>query len=128
VARLTYKEATDDVIELSKAYMDTHHLGLILKYSANTGFYLGYLYIILTKFSLKKGACSYKHLDEFESLEVIPSEFLNHYKKGNYYHFTTLKFMCLNDRIQESLNEVYLMSDEIVKELVVSIVERIGSI
>jgi hypothetical protein len=36
--------------------------------------------------------------------------------------------MCLNHRIQESLNEVYLMSDEIIKELVVSIIERIGSI
>lgn len=65
-------------------------------------------------------------LDEYHALEsMLPTIFLNQHKKGNHYCFTTMRLLCLNDRIQESLNEVYLMSEEIIAELVSSIIRRI---
>jgi DNA mismatch repair ATPase MutS len=50
--------------------------------------------------------------------ENFPSIFINVEKKRRKVEFTTLELMKLNERMNESLEEIYLMSDEIVYEMV----------
>lgn len=77
VARLTYKEATDDVHELFKGYNDTHQISMQLKYASASGFFL----------ALKT--------DLYDELDPVPEEFLNPFKRGKFMHFTTLTLVYL---------------------------------
>ncbi|KAJ3007462.1 UNVERIFIED_CONTAM: MutS protein msh4 [Siphonaria sp. JEL0065] len=55
-------------------------------------------------------------------------EFINVTKTKKVVAFTTLALLGLNDRINESLTEVYLMSDRIISELVFEIAKYSGSL
>ncbi|KAI9098294.1 muts protein 4 [Phlyctochytrium arcticum] len=99
VARQTYKETTNDVYELLTRYHDLHNPNIKIAYSPSRGFFL----------SIAK---------ESVGDEGLSSEFVNLVEKRKTITFTSLELLSNNDRIRQSLNEVYLMSDKIVSELI----------
>ncbi|KAI9487454.1 MAG: muts domain V-domain-containing protein [Benjaminiella poitrasii] len=96
VARQTYKETTEDIYDLVARYNENYNLQMKLSFTATNGFY-----ITMTK----------------QGTGSLPSEFINIIKKKKTLQFTTLELLQKNSRINESLTEVYLMSDRIVTEL-----------
>ncbi|KAL2917178.1 MutS protein msh4 [Polyrhizophydium stewartii] len=99
VARQTYKEATADVHELVEHYAEQYRLPIKLAFSPTVGFQM--------KISL----------DFLPRGQQLPAEFINRVDRGKQAVFTSLKLMSQNDRIRESLTEVYLMGDKIVSDL-----------
>lgn len=107
VARQTYKEATNDTYDHVTALNEKYSLNIKVVFSTSNGFQLSI------------------PVDQTPADEPLPSEFLNVVKRGKSYSFTTLKVLGFNDRIQESLTEVYLMSDKTISELVDDVRTRI---
>ncbi|TPX49095.1 hypothetical protein SeLEV6574_g01688 [Synchytrium endobioticum] len=100
VARQTYKETTNDIYDATTEYTGKYELDLKLSYSsASNGFVL----------STTKEALGDRDL---------PLEFINVIRRKNVLTFTTMKLIALNDRINESLTEVYLMSDRTITDLI----------
>ncbi|KAJ3245620.1 MutS protein msh4 [Chytriomyces hyalinus] len=104
VARQTYRESTNDVYDLVAGYSTTYGLPIKTNYSKSQGFTLK-----LNLADLDQGPGS------------MPSEFINVVKTKKQATFTTLALLGFNGRINESLTEVYLMSDKIIAELVVDV-------
>ncbi|KAJ3021758.1 MutS protein msh4 [Thoreauomyces humboldtii] len=115
VARQTYKETTNDVYELVSSYgaidrdcVEKYDLTIKVQFNASTGFFLTI-----------PGTGN--------AANDLPLEFINVEQKRKLCTFTSLKLLSYNDRIQESLTEVYLMSDRIIEELIQD-VRKIASI
>ena len=104
VARQTYKETTNDVYEYVAQLGERFDLGIKVVYSPNVGF----------------------HLTSTSDVDCFPPEFINIVKKKKVVTMTSLRLLSFNDRIQESLNEVYLMSDKTVVALLDTIRSKVG--
>lgn len=102
------KETTNDVYEFTETLAKT--TGIPLKVVFNAGIN-GY------HFSFPAS-----HLDPAR----LDPVFINAVRKGKNIHCTCLKLLSFNDRINESLTEVYLMSDKVIGELVDAVRARIG--
>ncbi|OBZ86475.1 MutS 4 [Choanephora cucurbitarum] len=98
VARQTYKETTEDIYELVEQYNESYGLQMKLQFNASNGFYI-------TMVRAAEEECD------------LPTEFINVIKKKKTVQCTTVVLLQKNFRIHESLTEVYLMSDQIVTEL-----------
>ncbi|XP_067119866.1 mutS protein homolog 4-like [Centruroides vittatus] len=101
VARRAYTETVDDIAELIQQLSKQYKLPLICSYGAIRGFYIQ-LY------------CGGK---KCLTVNDLPSVFVKVVKLKNYLNFTTEDLIKLNDRIKESLNEIYLMSNIIINQL-----------
>ncbi|CAO3697576.1 unnamed protein product [Rhizopus microsporus] len=99
VARQAYKEAIEDTYELVSEYSENTGLKMKLQFSASSGFF-----IQMSTSELSDG-------------NTLPDKFINVVTKRKMLHFTTLEILQSNSRINESLMEVYLMSDKVVSEL-----------
>ncbi|KAH9273347.1 hypothetical protein BASA83_004348 [Batrachochytrium salamandrivorans] len=100
VARQTFKEATSDVHELIQMYSNTYGLPVKTTFTPSTQYQMH-----LTEDSITNSG------------KALPAEFINVTKKKKQIVFTSLRLLSQNDRIQESLTEVYLMGDTIVSDL-----------
>ncbi|KAG2230711.1 hypothetical protein INT48_003718 [Thamnidium elegans] len=100
VARQTYKETTEDIYELVSNYSETYNMPMKLQFSSPSGFYI------------TLASCHLVKLDG-----QLPEVFINVIKKRKTLQFTTIELLQKNSRINESLTEVYLLSDRIVTEL-----------
>ncbi|KAI8145098.1 muts protein 4 [Fennellomyces sp. T-0311] len=98
VGKQTYKETIEDIYEMANEYNESTGLNIKLQFSAAKGFYL----------SLPTDQISDNSL---------PPIFINVVKKKKQYTFTTLELLQKNSRMDESLTEVYLMSDKTVTDL-----------
>jgi DNA mismatch repair protein MSH4 len=98
VARQTYKETINDIFEVVNHYVDEYSLNLKVQFSVSMGYYLS------------------TSVDQLEGGE-IPPIFINVVKKNKMVTFTTLELMKKNAKVNDSLTEVYLMSDKIVSDL-----------
>ncbi|KAJ3299721.1 MutS protein msh4 [Borealophlyctis nickersoniae] len=107
VARQTYKETTNDVYELVNGYSQKYDIPIKVSFNPVVGFYL---------------TTTQDQLGDRE----LPLEFINVVRKKKLFTFTTLKLISHNDRIQESLTEVYLMSDKTIAELIAEIRSHVG--
>ncbi|KAI8611447.1 DNA mismatch repair protein MutS [Chytriomyces sp. MP71] len=101
VARQTYRESTNDVYDLVSGYSATYGIPIKTVYTNAQGYTL--------KFSLA---------DLEDRGIAMPAEFINVTMNKKTASCTTLALLGFNDRIRESLTEVYLMSDRIVADLV----------
>ncbi|XP_071961365.1 mutS protein homolog 4-like [Antedon mediterranea] len=110
VARRTYTEIVDDISELIKQLAEEHHLPLKTSYNATRGFYI-------------QLSCA---ANSDVALDALPSTFVKVVKSRNMASFTTSDLIKLNDRIRESLNEIYLMTNIVLSELINDIREQIG--
>ncbi|KAJ8325008.1 MutS protein msh4 [Batrachochytrium dendrobatidis] len=109
VARQTFKEATADVHDLVKLYSNTYNLPIKLVYTPTSQYQM----------QLREDFISVQN-------KRLPAEFINSTKKRKQITFTSLKLMSQNDRIQESLTEVYLMGDKIMFDLTAQIREYLS--
>ncbi|KAI9354044.1 muts domain V-domain-containing protein, partial [Pilaira anomala] len=100
VARQTYKETTEDIYEMVSNYSQMYDMTMKLQFSPTGGFYIT---MASSQVSKRNGQ--------------LPKEFINVITKRKTLQFTTLELLQKNSRINESLTEVYLMSDRIVTEL-----------
>lgn len=106
VARQTYKETTDDVYNLITSYAEQYGLPLKPHFNPTAGFQI---------------VCP-RDLVPHD----LPLVFTNLVLRKKQAFFTTLDLKKYNERINESLAEIYLMSDKIVAELLSRARERIG--
>ncbi|KAI9321902.1 muts domain V-domain-containing protein [Dichotomocladium elegans] len=109
VARQTYKETMEDIYELANEYSESSGLPIKLQFSATKGFFL----------CLSEGHLKHGQYD-------LPPTFINVAKKKKQFIFTTLELLQKNSRMDESLTEVYLMSDSTVSRLLEKFHAHIG--
>lgn len=106
VARQTYKEAIDDTYALFKSLVDEHSLPMMrLQHNNTTGYFL--------------------------QMPVEPpdhGDFLNVVKSGKMWLFSTMELIKANARIEDSLAEVYNLSDAIITELIITIQDDMDAI
>ncbi|CEG80340.1 hypothetical protein RMATCC62417_14694 [Rhizopus microsporus] len=98
-ARQAYKEAIEDTYELVSEYSETTGLKMKLQFSSSSGFFIQ------------------MPTSELSDGNTLPDKFINVVTKRKMLHFTTLEILQANSRINESLMEVYLMSDKVVSDL-----------
>ncbi|KAF9356455.1 MutS protein msh4 [Mortierella sp. AD094] len=109
VARQTYKETINDIFEVVNRYVEEFNISLKVQFNTTMGYYLS------------------TNVDQLEGGE-LPLIFINVVKKSKTMTFTTLELVKKNAKINDSLTEVYLMSDNIVNELSSDIRADIGAI
>ncbi|KAJ3348147.1 MutS protein msh4, partial [Allomyces javanicus] len=105
VARQTYRETTRDIYQLVNDYASQYQLPLKIMYSPSAGFDM--------ELRGHDGA-------------PLPPVFVNVVKKRNGVRLTTLDTMKLNDRIRESMDEIFLISDQIVQDLTDQLRQHVG--
>ena len=110
VARRTYTETVDDITFLVKQFSKQYNLPLRSAFSSVRGFYIQ-LY------------CGGK---EKVGAKDLPPAFIKVTKFKNTLNFTTADMLRMNDRVQNSLDEIYLMTNMVVTELLMSIREFIS--
>ncbi|KAL5005729.1 hypothetical protein ScPMuIL_016887 [Solemya velum] len=110
VARRTHTEIVDDITDLVKQLAEKHSLPLKATYNTARGFYI-------QLYSVGK---------EAPSADDLPGIFIKVTKYKSTYSFTTTDLIKLNDRIKESLQEIYLMTNIVVTELLNDIRDQIG--
>ncbi|XP_028395701.1 mutS protein homolog 4-like [Dendronephthya gigantea] len=108
VARRTYTEIVDDSLALVKQLGERHDLPIKSAYNTTRGFH------------------AQMNLNNNISIEELPSQFIKVVKTKNVVAFTTADLIKLNDRIRESMNEIYLMTNIVVSELLAGIRDQIG--
>ncbi|KAI9254067.1 muts domain V-domain-containing protein [Sporodiniella umbellata] len=96
VARQVYKEATKDIYDLVTQYSDSYKLDLKLQFNPSTGFFI--------QLATHKASS-------------LPDLFIHITQRKKTMQFTTLELLQKNNRVNESLAEVYLMSDSVVSDL-----------
>ncbi|CAG8611279.1 2676_t:CDS:10 [Ambispora gerdemannii] len=107
VARQTYKETINDIYELVNGYTEQYKVPLKIQFNPATGFHL---------------STSIGNLQD----RTLPLVFINVSKKRKTLTFTTLELMKKNTKINDSLTEVYLMSDKTIEDLISEIRKSIG--
>ncbi|XP_046863669.1 mutS protein homolog 4-like [Xenia sp. Carnegie-2017] len=112
VARRTYTEIVDDALALVQQLGEEYDLPVKSAFNTTRGFH---------------AQMSLNHPDSV-AIEDLSSEFIKVVKTKNIVAFTTVDLVKLNDRIQESMNEIYLMTNIVVTELLVEIRDKIGCI
>ncbi|XP_070563567.1 mutS protein homolog 4-like [Ptychodera flava] len=110
VARRTYTEIVDDIAEMVKQLSEKHNLPLKISYNSTRGFFIQ----------------MYSGKDNTVAMSSLPSVFIKVAKVKSTLNFTTADLIKMNDRINESLNEIYLMTNIVVTELMTEIREHIG--
>ncbi|RWS28022.1 mutS protein 4-like isoform X1 [Leptotrombidium deliense] len=101
VARQTYQERLDDIINYQEYISDKYHIPVLLGYAVQRGYYL--------------------YFNETESsftTRNLPNEFCKVNKKGNNIHFNTEELIKLNTRITMALKTVFEKSASVVNELI----------
>eukprot|EP01137_Pigoraptor_chileana_P020558 Opistho-2@83068 len=106
VARRTYTETIEDIYELVSQYATKYALGLKPGFSTTRGFFITMV--------------------AMDAPTELPSIFTQIVTNKKTISFTTPDLIKYNDRVQESLQEIYLMTGVVVKELMGSIRENIG--
>ncbi|KAJ3372212.1 MutS protein msh4 [Allomyces arbusculus] len=105
VARQTYRETTRDIYQLVNDYASQYQLPLKIMYSPSAGFDM--------------------ELRGHDNAP-LPPVFVNVVKKRHGVRLTTLDIMKLNDRIRESMDEIFLISDQIVQDLTDTLRQHVG--
>ncbi|KAL7415766.1 muts domain V-domain-containing protein [Mrakia frigida] len=110
VARETYKENVHDVLELVKGYQDAYSLPTL-----NVSFQ-------------ESGMSMSLSVDDIPA-DGLPVIFKNVNKKGaNQVTCFTLELKKRQQRYTDTLNEIFLLSDQIIQELLEEILEDIGAL
>ncbi|KAI7883907.1 hypothetical protein K492DRAFT_205104 [Lichtheimia hyalospora FSU 10163] len=99
VARQSYKETMEDIYEMATEYCQTSQLNIKLQFNASRGFFLTL------------------PVDQVKDESDLPAIFINVIKKKKFYSFATIELLQKNSRMNESLAEIYLMSDNAVTDL-----------
>lgn len=107
VARQTYKEVTEDVLQLVQELTEEYNFPLELRFENGRGYYLR-----LSALDLEDKA--------------LPGVFVNIVDRKKMVEFTTLELVKRNAKINDSLTEVMLMSDKTVQSLIEEVRKEFG--
>lgn len=107
MARQTFSEVTTDIHTLHQQYLQEYSFPVKLQQAGNHVFLL---------------TCSTIQHSEVEESPI----FINITKKRKTLTFTTLDLLKLNERLQEALTEIYLLSDDVVQELMADIRNKVA--
>ena len=110
VARRTYTETVDDIAELIKQLGSQYNLPLKTGYNSTRGFFVQ----------------MHSSSKDSTTPDNLPGLFIKVVKFKNTLSFTTTDLIRLNDRVKESLQEIYLMTNIVVTELMNEIRDHIG--
>ncbi|XP_019619725.1 PREDICTED: mutS protein homolog 4-like [Branchiostoma belcheri] len=110
VARRTYTEIVDDIAEMIRQLGEKFNLALRTGYNSFRGFFIQLVH------GPKDGPLPDK----------LPDCFIKRVKVKSSLSFTTTDLIKMNDRIRESLNEIYLMTNVVVSELLNEVRDQIG--
>ncbi|OAC99555.1 hypothetical protein MUCCIDRAFT_42353 [Mucor lusitanicus CBS 277.49] len=99
VARQTYKETTEDIYELITNYGEAYKLKIKLEYTASRGYSIS------------------MPINQLTNGAQLPNVFINVIQKKKTIQFTTLELLQKNNRLNESMTEVFLMSEKTVTQL-----------
>ncbi|KAG0269965.1 MutS protein msh4 [Actinomortierella ambigua] len=127
VARQTYKEIVNDTFELVNNYVERYNLTLKIQFNNTMGYYLTMPADHLGQGRSGRGRGA-DEMGEGGRVGELPSIFVNVVKKQKTLVFTTLELIKKNSKIEDSLVEVYLMSDKIVQDLSSEIRTKINAI
>lgn len=103
VARRTYDEVTQDIHKLVQDYNEQFNLSCKLKFSAQHSRY--HLYT------------TDKNIDE----NRLPSIFANAIRRKNILEFSSIDLMKLNERLLESINEIFALSYEVAQSVMAEV-------
>ncbi|KAL5535043.1 MSH4 [Sanghuangporus sanghuang] len=111
VARETYKENVADIFDLNRSLSSEHGLPLQLVHQMH-GF----------SFTLRKR--------DFETVgtPTLPKHFINTTAKQGKWFFETIDLKKRNARMKDALDEILMITDKIIKEMVVKIVADVGAL
>ncbi|ETN38840.1 uncharacterized protein HMPREF1541_06880 [Cyphellophora europaea CBS 101466] len=109
VARTTYKEINQDVVDMTAELSEGHNLGLDVKFDTARQFYLRV------------------PASEFDD-RAMPDVFVNVVRRKQYMECQTLDLMKMNQKIKDAHSEVISMSDKSIQELIDNIRTRIHSL
>nr|XP_006819740.1 PREDICTED: mutS protein homolog 4-like [Saccoglossus kowalevskii] len=110
VARRTYTEIVDDIAEMVKQLSEKYSLPLKISYNGTRGFFIQ----------------MYAGRDNSVSPADMPPVFVKVVRVKSTLNFTTPDLIKMNDRINESMNEIYLMTNIVINELMSEIRGQIG--
>ncbi|CAO3606962.1 unnamed protein product [Cunninghamella echinulata] len=102
VARQTYTETIQNIYEMITCYCEETKLNIKLQFDTERKFHL-----MLSE-------------DQYMDAQSFPSTFINITKKKKSIFFSTLELLQKNSRVDESLAEIYMMSDRTVNEILQS--------
>ncbi|KAL5518469.1 MSH4 [Sanghuangporus vaninii] len=111
VARETYKENVADIFDLNRSLSSEHGLPLQLVHQMH-----GFI------FTLRKR--------DFETVgtPTLPKHFINTTAKQGKWFFETIDLKKRNARMKDALDEILMITDKIIKEMVVKIVVDVGAL
>ncbi|KZS90242.1 hypothetical protein SISNIDRAFT_551573 [Sistotremastrum niveocremeum HHB9708] len=107
VARETYKENVGDIMQLKTELSEQYDLPLELSYVES-----GYV------FSIRKA----------DLQGELPSEFGNRSTRGQRMTFSNIQLKKRNARMKDALDEALILSEQIIRKLVASVVAEVGAL
>ncbi|XP_054717327.1 mutS protein homolog 4-like [Uloborus diversus] len=107
VARRAYSESVNDIMEITKQLEKQYNIKLHVGFNSTRGFFLQ----IVSKLNIAE--------------EDLPPVFVKVNKYKSTITCTTEDLIKLNDRVRESLQEIYLMSDIIIEEVLGEVREHV---
>lgn len=110
VARRTYTEIVDDISSTILAYSEETQLPMRSAFSSNKDFHI--------QLQLAPGTTE---------VPPLPPQFIKVTKSKNRMLFTTQQLIHYNNRVKESLNEIYLITNLVLSNLMEGIRENIGN-
>ncbi|KAG0315432.1 MutS protein msh4 [Dissophora globulifera] len=105
--RQTYKDTINDIFEVANRYVEDYNIHLEVQSNTTMGYYLS------TDVDLQAGG-------------ELPLNFINVVSKNKALAFTTLELVKKDAKINDSLTEVYPMSDKIISDYSGNIRQDIG--
>ena len=110
VARRTYTEIVDDISSTILAYSEETQLPMRSAFSSNKDFHI--------QLQLAPGTTE---------VPPLPPQFIKVTKSKNRMLFTTQQLIHYNNRVKDSLNEIYLITNLVLSNLMEGIRENIGN-
>ncbi|XP_052784733.1 mutS protein homolog 4-like [Mya arenaria] len=110
IARKTYTEIIDDITDLVQQMSGTYNLPLKVAYSSSRGFHIQ----------------MYTGGPDGHTQDSLPGIFIKVTKIKNTFNFTTTDLIRMNDRVKESLHEIYIMTSIVMTELLNGVRDDIG--
>lgn len=105
VSRQVYKFVVDEVLSITERLSEDFGIGIEQSYNSRRGFHL--------------------KIKNFEDLDDIPEIFINRQKKRKYLECTTLDIIKCNARLDDTISEIVMVSDQVIQNLLGEITSHI---